>query len=231
MDLKTFHKISYGMYIVATEKTGKYNGQIANTVFQITATPPIIAISINKQNLTHSFIQARKAFIVSILDKETPLKLIGTFGFKSGREIDKLEEINYKLSESGLPIILDNNIGFLEVILINSIDIKTHTLFIGEVINAEIVRDVEPMTYEYYQKIKHGMTSQNAPTYIPTQQNSQKEIKSMEKYKCTVCGYIYDPQNGDPENKIEPGTSFDQLPDDWTCPICGAEKSLFEKVG
>ena len=56
-----------------------------------------------------------------------------------------------------------------------------------------------------------------------------KEEKIMNKYECSVCGYVYDPEDGDPDNGVEAGTSFDKLPDDWTCPVCGAEKDLFEK--
>jgi rubredoxin len=52
----------------------------------------------------------------------------------------------------------------------------------------------------------------------------------MDKYECTVCGYVYDPEEGDPDNDIEPGISFEDLPDDWTCPVCGAAKDEFEKV-
>jgi rubredoxin len=51
----------------------------------------------------------------------------------------------------------------------------------------------------------------------------------MDKYVCNVCGYVYDPAEGDPENGISPGTSFDKVPDDWTCPVCGAPKSEFTK--
>ena len=52
----------------------------------------------------------------------------------------------------------------------------------------------------------------------------------MEKYECTVCGYVYDPELGDSEGNVAPGTPFEKLPDDWTCPICGAPKSDFKKV-
>jgi rubredoxin len=52
----------------------------------------------------------------------------------------------------------------------------------------------------------------------------------MEQYRCTVCGYIYDPAQGDPDNGVGPGTSFLALPADWVCPICGAGKEMFEKV-
>ncbi|MCF8144643.1 MAG: rubredoxin [Deltaproteobacteria bacterium] len=51
----------------------------------------------------------------------------------------------------------------------------------------------------------------------------------MDKWVCSVCGYVYDPQDGDPDNGIEPGTAFESLPDDWTCPVCGATKDMFGK--
>ncbi|MEW6686025.1 MAG: flavin reductase family protein [Candidatus Edwardsbacteria bacterium] len=96
MNPKTLYKISYGFYVVSSKTGEKLNGQIANTVFQITAEPPTIAVSINKQNLTHQYIQESKVFTVSILLKETPMKFIGNFGFKSGRELDKFKGVNYK---------------------------------------------------------------------------------------------------------------------------------------
>ncbi|HON83664.1 MAG TPA: rubredoxin [Caldisericia bacterium] len=52
----------------------------------------------------------------------------------------------------------------------------------------------------------------------------------MKKFECSVCGYIYDPNNGDPESGISPGTPFEDLPEDWTCPVCGADKSMFEEI-
>lgn len=52
----------------------------------------------------------------------------------------------------------------------------------------------------------------------------------MKKYKCSVCGYVYDPAKGDPDNGIAPGTSFENLPDTWSCPVCGATKDMFEPV-
>lgn len=52
----------------------------------------------------------------------------------------------------------------------------------------------------------------------------------MEKWECLVCGYIYDPEKGDPDNEVEPGTSFEELPENWVCPECGASKEQFEKI-
>ena len=229
MDVKALYKISYGIYVITSKVDGRLNGQIANTVFQVTSEPPTIAVSINKQNLTYEFIQKSKVFGVSILSKETPLKLIGHFGFKSGREVDKFKDINYKMGEIGVPILQDYTIASLEAEVINTVDAGTHTIFIGRLINAEIFENKEPMTYAYYHEIKRGKVPKTAPTYIKEEQ-MKKEERTPKKYKCKICGYIYDSQKGDPDSGIAPGTSFEELPEDWVCPVCGASKEEFEKV-
>ncbi|PIU18864.1 MAG: flavin reductase [Elusimicrobia bacterium CG08_land_8_20_14_0_20_44_26] len=165
MNFKTLEKISYGMYIVSSKKNDKINGQVANSVFQITSTPAKIAISINKNNLTHSFIEESKLFCISILPTDFPLKLIGQFGFKSGKEINKFENIEYKLTKNGLPY-LKNSLVFIECKVINFVSEGTHTIFIGEVIESDILNIGEPMTYSYYHEIKGGGVSKNAPHYI-----------------------------------------------------------------
>ncbi len=230
MDLKILYKISYGLYVVTSKKNGKINGQIANTVFQVTSEPPAVAVSINKDNLTHEFIRNSRIFAVSILSKDTPMKFIGNFGFKSGREIDKFKEVKYKIGVTGAPIIMENTIGYLEAEVMNSLDVDTHTVFIGKILNAEIINDDEPMTYAYYHQVKKGKAPKSAPTYMKeTKEEGNKESK-MAKYECTVCGYIYDPEKGAPDSSIEPGTPFEELSDDWVCPVCGAWKSAFKKI-
>jgi len=232
MDKKALHKISYGLYIVSSKKGDKFNGQIANTVFQTTAEPPMVAICINKKNLTHEFIQKSKVFTISILSKETPMKFIGLFGFRSGRDLDKFKDVNYKIGITGIPIVLDNTIGYLECEVISSMDAKSHTLFLGKVLNAEIINGREPMTYAYYHEVKGGKSPKTAPTYIKKEKIEErlKKEETMAKYECTVCGYIYDPEKGDPDSGINPGTPFEKLPDDWVCPECGVGKDEFEKV-
>ncbi len=225
MNHRTLYKISYGLYVVSSKKENKINGQIANTVFQITSEPPTIAVSINKQNLTHEFIKESKVFTVSVLAKETSMKFIGHFGFKSGREIDKFSEVNYKLGVTGAPIVLEYSIAYLEVEVVSVIDVGTHTIFIGTIVDADILNEGEPMTYAYYHTIKKGKSPKTAPTYI--EEKNQKEENKMKKYRCTVCGYVYDPEVGDPDSGVNPGTSFEQLPDDWVCPVCGVEKTEF----
>lgn len=229
MNKKSLYKISYGMYIVSAKNGQKFNGQIANTVFQITSEPMTIAVSVNKQNLTHEFIEESKAFSISVLTRETPMTVIGKFGFKSGRDIDKFSDTEYKMESTGVPIVLENTLAYLEAKLLNSLDVDTHTVFIGEVINGEIIEDVEPMTYAYYHQVKKGKSPKTAPTYI-AEAKEKKSQTSDDKYKCTICGYIYDPIKGDSSTGIEPNTSFTDLPTDWVCPICGAGKPDFVKL-
>jgi flavin reductase (DIM6/NTAB) family NADH-FMN oxidoreductase RutF/rubredoxin len=227
MNLKALHTCSYGLYVVSSRKGHGLNGQIANTVFQITSDPPTVAVSINKQNLTHEFISESKVFVASILSTDAPLSLIGHFGFKSGRDVDKLKDINYKLGETKAPIILDHTIAYLEARVINQVDVGTHTIFIGELVGADVLTEGAPMTYAYYHEVKRGTTPKTAPTYI----EERKEVASkVAKYRCTVCGYIYDPAQGDPDGGIKPGTPFEEIPDTWVCPVCGASKDQFEKV-
>jgi ferric-chelate reductase [NAD(P)H] len=166
MDLSALQKISYGVYVVSSHDDKKLNAQIANSVLQITSEPATVAVSINKKNLTHEFIKDSEVFAVSILCQTTPLPFIGNFGFKSGRDIDKLKNINYRLGQTGSPIVTDNAVSYLETEVLQDIDAGTHTIFIGKVVAAEILNEEPVMTYEYYHQVKRGTTPKTAPTYI-----------------------------------------------------------------
>jgi flavin reductase (DIM6/NTAB) family NADH-FMN oxidoreductase RutF/rubredoxin len=227
MDLKALHKISYGMYIVSSKAEDRLNGQIVNTVMQVCAKPPVVAVAINKENLTHEFIAKSGVYTVSVLATDASMKLIGLFGWKSGRDVDKYAETNYKTGVTGAPVVFDSTVAYLEVEVINSVDAGTHTLFLGNVVAAEVLDDTEPMTYAFYHLVKKGKAPKTAPTYQETV--TKKEGVAMARYVCKVCGYVYDPEKGDPDSNIQPGTPFEKLPDDWVCPVCGADKSQFEK--
>ncbi len=227
MNHKALHNCSYGLYVISSRKGDRFNGQIANTVFQVTSDPPTIAVSINKQNLTHEFISESKVFTASILSQDTPLSFIGHFGFKSGRETDKLKGVNYKLGETKAPIVLDHSLAYLEAKVINQVDVGTHTIFIGEIMGADVLGEGEPMTYAYYHQVKRGSTPKTAPSYI---EERKETVSKMVKYECTVCGYIYDPDLGDADGGIKPGTPFEEIPEDWVCPVCGASKDQFKKI-
>jgi flavin reductase (DIM6/NTAB) family NADH-FMN oxidoreductase RutF/rubredoxin len=227
MNLKALYKLGYGLYIVCSKKEDRLNGQIANTVFQITSEPPTIAVSINKNNLTHEFLKESKVMTVSVISRDAPLSFIGHFGFKSGRDMDKLKGISYKIGETKSPVITENTLAYLEAKVVQEVDVGTHTIFIGELVAADVIKEGEPMTYAYYHQVKRGTTPKTAASYI----EDRKEAKpKMAKYQCSVCGYIYDPELGDPDGGIKPGTPFEEIPDDWVCPVCGASKSDFELV-
>jgi rubredoxin/flavin reductase (DIM6/NTAB) family NADH-FMN oxidoreductase RutF len=227
MNAKALYAITYGLYIVSSYKGNKINGQIANTAIQICSDPQVISVTINRSNLTHEYISSSKVFTVSILSRETPLNFIGGFGFKSGRDVDKFAGINFKTGISKAPVVLDNALAYLEAEVINQIDIHTHTIFAGKLIDADVLKEDEPLTYAYYQQVKRGTTPKTAPSYI----SDKKEDKpKLDKYQCSVCGYIYDPEKGDPDGGIKPGTRFEDIPEDWTCPVCGASKDQFKKI-
>ena len=216
LDLESLFKLSYGMCIISSRKDRRINGCIVNTVFQITPEPPMVAVSVNRQCLTHEYITESSVFAVSILSQEARMALIGKFGFRSGRDIDKFEGVNFKTGQTGSPIILDNTVGFIEAEVFESIDVETHTLFIARIVACETLdKDKEPMTYAYYRDIKHGRTPKTAATYIKKKSTAKlKEgVTNMKKYKCLQCGYVYDPAVGDPDNGVEAGTAFEDLPD------------------
>lgn len=235
--------LSYGLYVVTSRLGDKLNGQIANTVFQVTAEPPQVAVSISKENLTHEYISASRLFGVSILDQSTPMKFIGLFGFKSGRDVDKLSEVAHREGTTGCPLVTDNTLSAMEVRVTDQVDAGTHTIFVGEVVGGEVLREGTPLTYAYYYDQKKGKTAKNAPTYrgpTPTAgvktgsaqaETSERRPGGMMKYICDICGYVYDPAVGDPENGVPAGTAFDKIPDDWVCPICGASKDQFSPEG
>ncbi|MBN1189155.1 MAG: rubredoxin [Dehalococcoidales bacterium] len=229
MDHKALYRIGYGMYLIGAHKGENINAQVANTLFQISSDPPTLAVSINKKNLTNEYIRDSKAFAAAVLDMDTPLSFIGQFGFKSGREVNKFEGIDYKKGITGSPVVLDNTVAYLEVKVTQEVDAGTHSIFIGEVIEGEVLNDKKTLTYEYYQQVKRGTTPKTAPSYVEVKKEEPSDRKAV-KYKCQVCGYIYDPDVGDPDGGIIPGTPFEEIPDDWTCPVCGVEKSQFVKM-
>ena len=218
MDKTLFHDISYGMYIVTTASKNEKAGCIANTFCQITSEDMIVSISLNKNNYTNVMIKKSKKFIVSILSEQTNPELIKKFGFYSSKDIDKFDGFEYKIIEE-LPAIKENTIGYFVCDVINIIDCGTHDVFLAKVKLSERNNSNKAMTYSYYHNVVKGKAPRNAPTYLEDKTGSATESN---KYRCLLCGYIYD----DAKETI----NFEDLPDDWKCPICGAEKSMFEKI-
>jgi len=231
MDISALFTLNYGLYIVGSRSGDKLNGQISNAVFQITAEPVRIAVAINRTELTHEFITSSGKCCVSVLSQEADLEFIGKFGFRSGRDVDKFSDVPYSLAPSGCPYPDGNEVlAFIDLDVTGSFDVETHTIFIGTLIDCAITGEGTPMTYSYYREVLTGKTPPTAPSFHsqPTvSSDGRKEPVSMSKYKCSVCGYLYDPAKGDPDNGIDPGTAFADLPDDWVCPVCGVGKVQF----
>ncbi len=224
INFEAFFKLSYGLYVVAAGDKSSGNAYIANTAFQVTAEPPQIAICCNKDNYTSGFIQKSKQFSISILEENASSDTIGKFGFKSGKDTNKFEGSNVIYGETGCPIVLDDSIAYLECELVSTHDVGTHTIFIGKIKNAELLNaDKEPITYANYRRIRKGLAPKNAPTYVDKSKITQPSTKTdFAKYKCNVCGYVYD--------ESESGVKFGDLPADWHCPVCGADKEEFSLV-
>jgi flavin reductase (DIM6/NTAB) family NADH-FMN oxidoreductase RutF len=224
VDFEAFFKITYGLFIVSSGDKTKGNGFISNTVFQVSADPPRFAVCCNKDNFTAGFIARTGAFSVSILEQDTSPEIMGRFGYKSGRDFDKMEGMSVEYGETGVPIVLDASIAYLECTVIQTIDTGTHLMFIGELVQSAILDNTKvPLTYLYYRQERKGIAPKNAPTYIDKSKlETSKSSVAFKKYKCTSCGYIY--------NEEEEGVKFSDLPDSWICPVCGSEKSDFIEV-
>lgn len=167
IDNSVLWQLSYGIYIVTTKADTRCNGQIANTVFQITAQPPTIGISLNRENLTHELVQQSGVFAVSVVSEAADMPFIGTFGFRCGRTMDKFAKIQTITGVLGIPIVTTNATGYLEAKVISTLAVGTHTLFVGEVVAAAaLAHPAKPMTYAHYHEVKKGKTPKNATTFI-----------------------------------------------------------------
>ena len=217
MDKTVFYDISYGMYVVTTNYEGKNVGCIANSFCQITSVDNIVSISLNKQNFTNIAIKQTKKFALSIISENTNSELIGKFGFYSSKDVNKFEGFDFEVLNN-MPVIKENCTGYLVCEVFDVIDAGTHDIFLAKTVEGEKFNNNIPMTYSYYHKVVKGKAPKTAPTYV------EEEVKTGggKKFKCSVCGYVYD------EDKEK--TKFDDLPSDWKCPLCGVPKELFEEI-
>jgi flavin reductase (DIM6/NTAB) family NADH-FMN oxidoreductase RutF/rubredoxin len=228
IDQNALFKITYGLYIVCTGDKKRGNGFISNTVFQVTAVPPKFVICCSKNNYSAELIEKFKVLSVTILAEDTPTEIFSTFGYKSGRDTDKLKKMKVIYGKTGVPIVLNSGIAYLEMTVIDKVDVGTHWMFICNLEHAESLdANKEPITYDYYHKVKKGLAPKNAPTYIGEKIEKQygsnsNNMAGYKKYICLNCNYIYD--------EAKEGIRFEDLPDEWECPVCGSPKSDFEEL-
>ena len=205
-----FRSMSYGVYVISTLDGDRPTGCIANSAMQITSEPATIAVSMNHDNYTNDCIEKTGKFAISILSEQSDAGLIGTFGFQSGKDVDKFDGVERFVKED-ISIVADA-CGYIVCKVIDKMETSTHTVFLGEVIDADVLKEEDAMTYAYYHKVVKGKSPKNAPTYIA-------EEKKHEKWVCGICGYEYDG-----------AVPFEELPDDFVCPLCKQPKSVFQKV-
>ena len=200
IDKNALFNIGYGLYVITSNDGIKDNGLIVNTVTQVTSNPARIAVTINKQNYSHDVIKTTKKMNVNCLTTDAPFSVFETYGFQSGRNVDKFKNINVNHSANGL-VVLSNYINsFMSLEVEEYVEFDTHGMFICRVTEALAVSKLPTMSYDYYHK------------NVKPKPSPKKEVKG---YVCTVCGWVYEGET---------------LPSDIVCPLCKHGADDFEKI-
>ncbi len=199
---KALDKLSYGMFVLTTKLGDKDNGCIINTACQVSFTPACVSISLNKNNYTHKMLLESGKFTVSILSESAPFDLYKHFGFQSGEKVDKFDGFDdVKRTQNGTLAITKGTNAYISGNVRQTVDLGSHTLFVADVVEAEILNDTKSATYSYYFENIKPKPSQN--------------VNKQTVWVCKICGYVYE---GDP------------IPDDYICPLCKHPASDFEKI-
>ena len=170
-------RISYGLYVVTCkDSAGKDNGLVVNTVVQLTSSPLQVAVTINKQSYSHGLIKESGVMNVSCLDESAPFSLFQRFGFQSGKEVDKFENLTPLRAENGLAVLGEHTNAFLSLEVTQYVDLGTHGMFICSVTEARVLSNAETMTYAYY----HANVK------------PKPETEGKKGYVCKICGYVYE---------------------------------------
>ncbi len=202
MDNNAMYKISYGLFVV-TAKDEKDNGCITNTVMQVTTSPNRITLAVNKENYTHDMILKTGIFNASVISQEASFDLFSHFGFQSGRNTDKFADFtDYARAQNGVTYVTKGTNAMISARVVDAVDLGTHTLFIADVTDALSLSDTPSATYAYY----HAHIK-------PKPEEKKPAGKTV--WRCKICGYEHQAQ---------------ELPDDFTCPLCKHPKSDFEKI-
>lgn len=200
MDKKAMYKLTYGLFVLTAREGEKDNGCIINTAVQVTTEPNRITIAVNKKNYTHDMIMRTGVFNVSMLTEQSTFDTYKHWGFQSGAQVDKLEGMACLRAENGVIYIAEETNAYISAKVISSTDLGTHTLFLADVTDGQVLSDKESITYSYYQK------------NVKTAPKAEKEKKG---FVCSVCGYVYE---------------GDTLPEDFICPWCKHPASDFNPL-
>lgn len=169
-------KIGYGLYVLTTNDGERDNGCIVNSVMQITNTPNKVAVAINKQNYSHDTVIKTNKLNINCIAESAPFSLFQNFGFRSGRDADKFEDVAFERSNNGLAVLKDNVNAYMSLWVESAVDLDTHTLFICFVTQMDELSEERTMTYTYYQD-----------NVKPKPQPQKKK-----GYVCKICGYVHE---------------------------------------
>ncbi len=175
-NLTALFNIGYGLYVVTSNDGKKDNGLILNSVSQVTNSPNRIAVTINKESYSHHVIKQTGIMNLNCLTTEAPFKVFETFGFASGRNVDKFKNCEPERSDNGLAFLPRYINSFISLKVEKYIDFDTHGMFICSITESRVLSDKETMTYTYYQN------------------NVKPKPKTYGKrgYVCKICGYVYE---------------------------------------
>jgi flavin reductase (DIM6/NTAB) family NADH-FMN oxidoreductase RutF len=178
MDNKAMFNLTYGLFILTAkdDSNSKDNGCIVNTVSQVTTDPNRIVVAVNKNNYTHDIIKKTGEFNVSILTEKTKFETFKHWGFQSGKNVDKTEGISFKRAGNGIIYVDEGTNAVISAKVVSTTDLGTHTLFLADVTDCEVLSNDPSVTYTYYQKnIKPAPAPQKKKGFV-----------------CNICGYIYE---------------------------------------
>ena len=166
MDKSAFHMMSYGLYVVSAATDSEKAACLVNTGLQLTGNPLSMMVCVNKDNATADVIAHAHAFTVTVIDQTADMIYLGNFGFRTSKNYDKFEKFEVKTSAVDSPYVEEHTCAVMACKLINTIDVGTHYIFVGEVVDAKRTSDNVPMTYEYYHTVLKGKTPPKASSYI-----------------------------------------------------------------
>ena len=220
MNEKALFQIGYGLYLVSANENGKDNACIVNTVMQVTQNPIRLLVSVSNQNLTHDMIKNTGKLTVSVLTEKTPFAEYSHFGYQSGKKVDKFEDFeDVTRCANGCYRLNRNSSAYFCGTVCDSFVLDTHTMFLVDVTDADIVSSQTPVTYDFYQKYvkqPYKPAAKKAEATKADGGNANAEgSKANNSYVCKVCGYVYEGES---------------LPEDYICPICKHGASDFEKL-
>ena len=205
MNKKAYEKLDYTLGLIAAEADGKRHGCIVNSFHQVTSSIRAkFTVTLNKENETTKAILAAGSFAITLLSAEADSEIINTFGYKSGRLMDKFEGREVFTDKAGNPYLKEGMVSRISCKVVDRLDIGGYILLVGETTEAEVLDSGSVLTLKAF-----GERGRIAPANATV-------IREMESnsYRCVICGYVYEGEN---------------LPEDYKCPICRAPASKFVK--